>query len=260
MTGLSGHGDRIETAARPGTTHFGFRAVAEEEKTGLVRAVFDDVAPRYDLMNDMMSAGIHRLWKNRFVAELRPNPDMHLLDVAGGTGDIALRALKAGAARVTVCDINAEMLSVGRDRALDRGVTGGLDWILGDAERLPLPDESVDAYTIAFGIRNVTRIDAALTEVHRVLRPGGRFMCLEFSRVTLPGLDRIYDFYSFRFLPRIGRVVAGNASAYRYLAESIRRFPDQESFRSMIGAAGFEQVRHRNLSGGIAAIHSGWKI
>lgn len=241
-------------------THFGYRTVPEEQKSGLVRDVFDSVAGRYDLMNDLMSGGIHRLWKNAFMDTLRPRADMRLLDVGGGTGDIAFRFLERGGREAVVCDINAEMLKVGRDRAIDRGLLSGLTWICGDAESLPVPDRSVDAFTIAFCIRNVTRIDAALAEARRVLRPGGRFLCLEFSHVALPLLSAGYDAYSFKLLPWIGQVVTGDRESYQYLVESIRRFPDQETFAAMIADAGLDQVTWRNLSGGIAAIHSAWRI
>jgi len=210
-------------------------------------------------MNDLMSGGIHRLWKAAMIDWLRPRPDMHLLDVGGGTGDIAFRFRNAGGGEVTIADINHEMLKVGRKRAdADRQIAG-LTWMCADAERLPLADSSVDAYTIAFCIRNVTDIDQVLREARRVIKPGGRFLCLEFSRVMLPLLDRLYDSYSFRVLPAIGQVVTGNAEAYRYLAESIRRFPPQDRFARMIGAAGFDLVRYHNLSGGIAALHSAWR-
>ncbi|MBW7852342.1 MAG: bifunctional demethylmenaquinone methyltransferase/2-methoxy-6-polyprenyl-1,4-benzoquinol methylase UbiE [Rhodospirillales bacterium] len=242
------------------TTHFGFRTVAEEEKEPLVRAVFDDVASRYDLMNDLMSVGVHRLWKNSFIDWLHPRPGMTLLDVGGGTGDIAFRFRARGGGPVVVCDINEEMLRVGRDRAIDRGILTDIDWVCGDAERLPLADRSVDAYTIAFCLRNVTRIDAALAEARRVLRPGGRFLCLEFSRVVLPLLAAVYDQYSFKVLPAIGQMVAGNREAYQYLVESIRQFPAQEELAARIVGAGLEQVKVRNLSGGIAAIHSAWRL
>jgi demethylmenaquinone methyltransferase/2-methoxy-6-polyprenyl-1,4-benzoquinol methylase len=242
--------------------NFGFRPVEPAEKAALVRGVFDRVAARYDLMNDLMSGGVHRLWKEALLDWLAPRPGIAHLDVAGGTGDIALRLLDRvdGQAEVTLVDINPAMLSVGRDRAIDRGRLAEIAWAAGDAERLPFPDRSFDAYTIAFGIRNVTRIEAALAEAYRVLRPGGRFLCLEFSRVVVPGLDRLYDAYSFNVLPALGRVVARDADSYRYLAESIRNFPDQATFTALIAAAGFGQVRHRNLSGGIAAIHSGWRL
>jgi demethylmenaquinone methyltransferase/2-methoxy-6-polyprenyl-1,4-benzoquinol methylase len=216
-------------------------------------------------MNDLMSMGIHRLWKDALIDWLVPRPGQHLLDVAGGTGDVAFRFLdragaKGGQARVTVCDINHAMLSVGRDRAIDRGKVSGLDWVCGDAERLPLPSASVDAYTIAFGLRNVTHIDMALAEAYRVLKPGGRFICLEFSKVVVPLLEKPYDIYSFRVLPRIGQIVAKDADSYLYLAESIRRFPPQEELLARMQAVGFEQAKYRNLSGGIAAMHSGWRL
>lgn len=243
------------------TTHFGFRAVPVAEKASLVRGVFESVAPRYDLMNNLMSWGVHRLWKSVFIDKLNPRPAMRLLDVGGGTGDIAFAFLKRGGGDVTVCDINAEMLGVGRRRAVDRGIlSGGPAWVCGDAERLPVETSSVDAYTTAFCIRNVTDIPAALVEAGRVLKPGGRFLCLEFSQVVLPVLDRLYDAYSFRVLPLLGQVVAQDRDAYQYLAESIRRFPPQEKFAAMIAEAGLERVRYWNLSGGIAAIHSGWRL
>lgn len=242
------------------TTHFGFKTVEEERKASLVRAVFDAVAPNYDLMNDLMSLGIHRLWKDAFISAVKPKPGEHLLDVAGGTGDIAFRFLKRGGGQVAVCDINAEMLKVGRERAIDKGYLKGLEWVVGDAETLPMPDASVDAYTIAFGLRNVTHVDRALSEARRVLKPGGRFFCLEFSRVVLPLFDKLYDAYSFTVLPWLGAKVAGNADAYQYLAESIRRFPDQEGLIKMMEDAGFERARYANLSGGIAAIHSAWRL
>lgn len=246
-------------------THFGFKTVSMTDKRRLVRGVFDSVASRYDLMNDLMSAGVHRLWKDAFISWLAPRPGQHLLDVAGGTGDIAFRFLeRAGGAesgaRVTVCDLTPAMLEHGRNRAVDRGIVSGIDWVSGNAEGLPFADKSVDAYTIAFGIRNVADIPAALREAYRVLRPGGRFMCLEFSRVTAPVLARLYDVYSFSVLPKLGKIVAGDADSYQYLAESIRRFPDQERFAAMIRDAGFANVKLRNLSGGIAAIHSGWRL
>ena len=241
-------------------TNFGFRDVETAAKQGLVRGVFDSVAGRYDLMNDLMSGGLHRLWKAALVDWLRPRAGMHLLDVAGGTGDIARRFLDDGGGRVTVCDINGEMLRVGRDRAIDRGCVAAIDWTVGNAEALPLPASSVDAYTIAFGLRNVTHIDDALTEARRVLKPGGRFLCLEFSRVAVPWLRTLYDRYSFTVLPVLGSVVAGDRDAYQYLVESIRRFPDQDTLVERIQAAGLDQVRYRNLSGGIVAIHSAWRL
>jgi demethylmenaquinone methyltransferase/2-methoxy-6-polyprenyl-1,4-benzoquinol methylase len=247
-------------------THFGFASVPETEKASLVRGVFDSVADRYDLMNDLMSGGVHRVWKAAMLDWLNPRPGMRLLDVGGGTGDIAFRFIErlrragSGTGDIIVCDINREMLRVGRDRSIDRGLLGGIRWLCGDAESLPLADSSVDAFTIAFCIRNVTHIDRALAEARRVLRPGGRFLCLEFSHVVLPVLDRLYDTYSFRILPWLGEVVADDRDAYRYLVESIRRFPDQEAFAGMIEKAGLEQVKVRNLSGGIAALHSAWRL
>lgn len=242
------------------TTHFGFKTVAEEDKVSLVRDVFDSVASKYDLMNDLMSVGVHRLWKSAFLDWLRPRSDQTLLDVGGGTGDIAFGWRKRGGGPVTICDINREMLAVGRDRAVDRNLVGGLTWVCGNAEELPLPDRSVDRYTIAFCLRNVTHWDRAIAEAYRVLKPGGRFMCLEFSRVIVPGLREAYDSYSFNILPKVGGLVTGNAEAYQYLVESIRRFPPQEEMAEMVRAAGFRQVEVRNLSAGIAAIHSGWRI
>ncbi|WP_420403040.1 bifunctional demethylmenaquinone methyltransferase/2-methoxy-6-polyprenyl-1,4-benzoquinol methylase UbiE [Nisaea sp.] len=241
------------------TTHFGFRDVPVGEKAGMVRQVFDSVAGRYDLMNDLMSLGIHRLWKDALMDWIAPRADLALLDVAGGTGDIAFRYRARGGGPVTVCDINESMLTVGRERAVEKGIDG-LTWTVGNAEMLPVETASVDLYTIAFGLRNVTDIDAALREAERVLKPGGRFLCLEFSRLAIPALDPVYDFYSFKVLPEIGARVADDREAYRYLAESIRRFPDQESFVERIEAAGFGRIRYRNLSGGIAAIHSAWKL
>ena len=249
------------------TTHFGFREVPLARKGDLVRDVFDRVADRYDLMNDLMSAGVHRLWKSRLVQRLGLRPGQDLLDIAGGTGDVALGAFERRrarsarpAGRITVCDANPSMLEIGRDRAIDRGFLAGLDWICGDAQALPFADHSFDAATIAFGIRNVTQMDRALAEAHRVLKPGGRFLCLEFGRTVMPGLGRLYDLYSFSMLPRLGRIVTGDGEAYRYLVESIRRFPDQDAFAAMIEAAGFAQVRYVNLTGGIAVIHGGWRI
>jgi demethylmenaquinone methyltransferase/2-methoxy-6-polyprenyl-1,4-benzoquinol methylase len=241
------------------TTHFGYRTVARDEKAGLVRGVFDSVAHRYDLMNDLMSGGVHRLWKAAMIDWLRPHRAMHLLDVGGGTGDIAFRFRQAGGRNVTVVDVNEEMLAVGRDRAINAGYLDGITWLCGDAERLPVADTGVDAYTTAFCLRNVTDVPAALAEARRVLRPGGRFLCLEFSRVAIPLLDRLYDHYSFAVLPVLGQLVTGNGEAYRYLAESIRRFPSQQAFARMIREAGFDLVRFRNLSGGIAALHSAWR-
>lgn len=241
-------------------THFGFRTVAEDEKASLVRGVFDSVAPHYDLMNDLMSLGVHRLWKRAMLDWLAPRPGMTLLDVGGGTGDIGFRFLKRGGGSVRVVDVNAEMLARGWARAIDLGILDGIEWIHGNAEALPVDDASVDVYTTAFGIRNVTHIKRALAEARRVLKPGGRFLCLEFSCVAVPLLDRVYDAYSFNVLPALGGLVAGDRDAYQYLAESIRRFPDQDHFASMIADAGLDQVKVRNLSGGIAAMHSAWRV
>jgi demethylmenaquinone methyltransferase/2-methoxy-6-polyprenyl-1,4-benzoquinol methylase len=243
---------------------FGYRDVPASEKEELVREVFSSVARRYDLMNDLMSGGVHRLWKNVMVEWLNPQSGWRVLDVAGGTGDIAFRISQAvrargGAAEIVVCDINPEMIAEGRRRAALKD-EGGIDWVCGDAEALPVPDASVDAYTIAFGIRNVTHIDRALAEAQRVLKPGGRFLCLEFSRVEAPGLDALYDRFSFSVLPRLGEWVAKDGEAYQYLAESIRRFPPQMAFARMIEQAGLSRVKVRNLTGGIAALHSAWQI
>ena len=245
---------------KPGMTHFGYQSVPDDEKSSLVRDVFDSVAPKYDLMNDLMSLGVHRIWKRAMMDWLAPRPGMRLLDVGGGTGDIALRFIERGGTRVTVIDVNDEMLSQGRDRATDRGILDGIEWTQGDAENLPVADASQDAYTTAFCIRNVTHIDRALREARRVLKPGGRFLCLEFSQVVLPVLDQLYKTYSFKVLPALGEQVAGDRQAYQYLAESIRRFPAQGPFAEMITEAGLEQVKVRNLSGGIAAIHSAWRV
>jgi demethylmenaquinone methyltransferase/2-methoxy-6-polyprenyl-1,4-benzoquinol methylase len=237
---------------------FGYEDVPPEEKTRRVRGVFSNVAARYDVMNDFMSAGMHRIWKNQFVAKLKPRAGQHILDMAGGTGDIAFRIASRGA-QVTVADINPEMLAVGRERAKRRGVEGLL-WAEENAEQLSFPGQTFDAYTIAFGIRNVTHIDKALAEAHRVLRIGGRFLCLEFSTTTWPGFKQLYDRYSHNVVPRIGRVVARDEDSYRYLVESIRRFPDMPTFKRMIEQAGFSQVTVEPILGGAVAIHSGWKV
>jgi len=243
-----------------GTTDFGFRRVAVSDKKPLVRAVFDSVAPRYDLMNDLMSLGVHRVWKRIFVTALDPRPNRTLLDLAGGTGDISFGWLSRGGGPAILSDINPAMLAVGRDRALQRGIAGELRLLTADAERLPLPDRSVDRVSMAFGLRNCTDKPAALAEARRVLRPGGRFFCLEFSKVQVAALQPLYDAWSFRVLPRIGKRVAGDADSYQYLAESIRMFPDQDALAGMMRDAGLGQVRVQNLSGGIAAIHSGWRL
>jgi demethylmenaquinone methyltransferase / 2-methoxy-6-polyprenyl-1,4-benzoquinol methylase len=246
------------------TASFGFRDVAEDDKAGLVREVFSSVARRYDLMNDLMSGGVHRFWKDAMVERLNPRPGWRVLDVAGGTGDIAFRIadavrMRGGAAEIVVCDVNREMIGEGVRRAAEKGETA-IRWVCGDAEALPIPDGRLDAYTIAFGIRNVTHIDRALAEARRVLKPGGHFLCLEFSRVDAPGLDALYERFSFSVLPRLGELVAKDGEAYRYLAESIRRFPPQAAFAKMIAQAGLSRVTVRNIAGGIAALHSAWKI
>ncbi len=243
------------------TTHFGYRTVAEEEKAGLVHGVFSSVASKYDVMNDAMSIGIHRLWKDAMMDWLAPRAGQRLLDVAGGTGDIAFRFLKrAPGAGAVVLDMTEDMLTAGRRRAEADQLGDSLDWVVGDAMALPFADNAFDVYTISFGIRNVTRIADALGEAYRVLRPGGRLMVLEFSQLPNPGLQKLYDLYSFNVIPKMGKLIAGDEASYQYLVESIRRFPDQESFAAMIRAAGFEAVKYRNLTMGIAALHSGWKL
>jgi demethylmenaquinone methyltransferase/2-methoxy-6-polyprenyl-1,4-benzoquinol methylase len=244
------------------TTHFGYATVAEEDKAARVHDVFASVARRYDVMNDAMSLGIHRLWKDAMLDWLAPWPGMRLLDVAGGTGDIAFRFLRRvrGQGSATVLDMTADMLAEGRRRGEAGEFADRLDWVAGDAMALPFSDAAFDACTIAFGIRNVTRVEDAIAEAHRILRPGGRFLVLEFGRVPEVGLRRLYDLYSFAVIPRLGQAIAGDRASYRYLVESIRRFPDQETFAAMIAAGGFGQVRYRNLSMGIAALHSGWKL
>jgi demethylmenaquinone methyltransferase/2-methoxy-6-polyprenyl-1,4-benzoquinol methylase len=250
------------TSREPGTeSDFGFRHVSAQDKAPLVRAVFDSVASRYDLMNDLMSGFIHRRWKDELVARLAPRPGQIMLDVAGGTGDIACRALKRLApGSVIVCDVNHKMLEIGRARAIDAGILSGIEWVCGDAEALPVGDRSVDLYTIGFGLRNVTRIERALAEARRVLKPGGRFLCLEFAPAVAPWLAPAYDLYSFRVLPLIGQVVTGDRDAYTYLVESIRRFPTQSALCGLIEEAGLERVQFRNLTGGVAALHSAWRI
>ena len=237
---------------------FGYEDVEPQEKTRRVHGVFSNVATRYDLMNDVMSGGLHRRWKDLFVARVRPRRREKILDMAGGTGDVAFRLAAAGA-EVTVADINSDMLEVGRERARRRGI-GGLVWAQENAEALSFADGAFDAYTIAFGIRNVTHIDRALAEAHRALKTGGRFYCLEFSQTRWPGFADLYERYSRAVVPRIGRAVAGDAASYRYLVESIERFPDMEAFASMIGAAGFSNVKAEPILGGLVAIHSGWKV
>jgi demethylmenaquinone methyltransferase / 2-methoxy-6-polyprenyl-1,4-benzoquinol methylase len=247
------------------TTHFGFRDVPLDDKQTLVNDVFHSVARRYDLMNDLMSAGLHRIWKNLMISALNPprgDAPFALLDMAGGTGDIAFRAAKAAGTgfRATVCDINSDMLEVGRNRAAGRELDDRVSFVEGNAEALAFPDRSFDAYTIAFGIRNVPRIDAALSEAFRVLKPGGRFLCLEFSTVDVPGLDRIYDLFSFKVIPPLGRAVTGDADSYQYLVESIRKFPRPDAFAEMMRSGGFSRVKWQILSGGIVAMHSGWRL
>jgi len=240
------------------TTHFGFREVDERAKAGLVHGVFSSVASKYDLMNDVMSGGIHRLWKDAMMDWLAPRAGQRLLDVAGGTGDIALRFLRrAPTAEAVVLDLTESMLIEGRKRS---ATDERLDWVVGDAMALPFAAASFDVYTISFGIRNVTRINEALSEAYRVLKPGGRLMVLEFSQLPVSGLQKAYDLYSFNVIPRLGQLITGDRDSYQYLVESIRKFPDQDRFAEMIRDAGFEQVRYRNLSMGIAALHSGWKI
>ncbi|HEY3798042.1 MAG TPA: class I SAM-dependent methyltransferase [Caulobacteraceae bacterium] len=245
---------------------FGFQDVEPDEKPALVRAVFDRVARRYDLMNDLMSLGAHRLWKDAAAARLNPQPGEHVIDVAGGTGDLARRYARLGRAaaarrggeptRITVVDFDAAMVAAGRERGLDFDI----DWVVGDAQRLPLPDACADAVSIGFGLRNVTDISRALTDMRRVLKPGGRFLCLEFSKVTAGPLRRVYDAYSFRLIPEIGRRVAGDAEAYQYLVESIRRFPDQKTLVRLMAEAGFGRVSIANMAGGVVALHQGWAI
>ncbi|XP_039724257.1 2-methoxy-6-polyprenyl-1,4-benzoquinol methylase, mitochondrial [Pteropus medius] len=280
---------------RAAETHFGFETVSEEEKGGKVYQVFESVAKKYDVMNDMMSFGIHRVWKDLLLWKMRPFPGTQLLDVAGGTGDIAFRFLNyvqaqhqgkqkrqvraqqnlsweeiaqkyqneedsLGGSHVMVCDINKEMLKIGTQKACAQGYKAGLSWVLGDAEELPFDDDKFDVYTIAFGIRNVTHIDRALQEALRVLKPGGRFLCLEFSQVNNPLVSRLYDLYSFQVIPVLGEVIAGNWKSYQYLVESIRQFPSQEEFKEMIEDAGFQKVTYESLTSGIVAIHSGFKL
>ncbi len=255
--------DLDKSSAGKASASFGFASVAEDAKQGLVNEVFAKVARRYDLMNDLMSGGLHRLWKSEFVNWLAPPKSAvpyALLDVAGGTGDVALKVLDTAGigATAVICDISAEMMEVGRRRGAQAG--SRLAFVQGNAESLPFATRSFDAYTIAFGMRNLTHIEAGLAEAFRVLKPGGRFLCLEFSSVEVPLLDTLYDAYSFNAIPVLGGLVAGDSASYQYLVESIRRFPDQKSFMRLIEDAGFERVRYRNLTGGIAAIHSAWRL
>lgn len=271
------------------TTHFGYQDVPEDEKASRVKGVFDSVASKYDLMNDLMSAGLHRLWKREMVGMLAPQNGMNILDVAGGTGDIAFRIVdslspKGGGpgrgtfsiasqiplpnpppqagegVKITIADINDKMLEEGKARAIDRNILSGIEWLCADAESLPLPDNHFDAYTIAFGIRNVTHIEKALAEAYRVLKIGERFLCMEFSQLPQPLMQKLYDAYSFSVIPLVGEKITGDRAAYQYLVESIRKFPNQETFATMIKKAGFGNVSYRNLSGGVVAIHSGRKL
>jgi len=246
-------------------THFGEKTVPLADKQGLVDDVFHSVARRYDLMNDLMSGGLHRAWKDALVTAVNPpksDKEFALLDLAGGTGDVAFRVVEAGSAgvRVTVCDINADMLAVGRERARERGHDLAVTFEQGNAEELPYPDRRFDCVTIAFGIRNVPRIERALAEAYRVLRIGGRFLCLEFSAVTVPGIDKLYELYSFQVIPRVGEAVTGDREAYQYLVESIRKFPKPPAFAKMIETAGFRRVSFTPMTAGVVALHSGWKL
>ena len=243
------------------TTHFGFETVREDEKAGRVQGVFSSVASKYDIMNDVMSVGIHRIWKETMMDWLAPRAGQKLLDVAGGTGDISFKFLgRAGSGHATVCDITESMLIAGKTRAEAATMSDSLDWVVGDAMALPFADNTFDVYTISFGIRNVTRPQEALNEAFRVLRPGGRLMVLEFSQLPSPMMQAAYDAYSFNVIPRMGQLIANDRDSYQYLVESIRKFPDQETFLEMVKIAGFENAKYRNLSLGIAALHSGWKL
>ena len=243
------------------TTHFGYAEVPESEKAGRVQGVFSSVATKYDVMNDAMSMGIHRIWKDAMMDWLAPRPGQRLLDVAGGTGDISFRFLKrAGRGHATVLDLTEPMLVEGRKRAEAEALGDSLDWVVGDAMALPFADNSFDVYTVSFGIRNVTRPEVALAEAYRVLKPGGRLMVLEFSHIPNDMMQKAYDLYSFNIIPRMGQMIAGDRDSYQYLVESIRRFPDQESFLGMVRGAGFENAKYRNLTMGVACLHSGWKL
>ena len=243
------------------TTHFGAQTVLESEKAGKVKSLFGDVASKYDIMNDVMSVGIHRIWKEAMMDWLAPRPGQKLLDVAGGTGDVSFKFLKrAGHGHATVLDLTENMLVEGRQRAEADSLADSLDWVVGDAMALPFPDNMFDVYTISFGIRNVTRPQEALNEAYRVLRPGGRLMVLEFSQLPNPMMQKAYDLYSFNVIPRMGQMIANDRDSYQYLVESIRNFPDQETFLGMVRDAGFDQAKYRNMTMGIAALHSGWKL
>lgn len=259
---IEGRKDRTTSPmTEENTTHFGFQTVPEADKAGMVHGVFTNVASKYDIMNDLMSGGMHRLWKDAMMDWLAPRAGQRLLDVAGGTGDVAFRFLtRAAESQAVVLDMTESMLISGRQRAEAGQMAERLDWVVGDAMALPFADNSFDVYTISFGIRNVTRVQDALREAHRVLRPGGRLMVLEFSRIPNDLAQWVYDKYSFNVIPAMGQVVAGDRDSYQYLVESIRKFPDQETFASMIRVAGFDLVKYRNLTMGIAALHSGWKL
>jgi demethylmenaquinone methyltransferase/2-methoxy-6-polyprenyl-1,4-benzoquinol methylase len=248
------------TSNTPETVDFGFTTVDRAKKRELVREVFDSVAGKYDIMNDLMSLGVHRLWKREFIQALDPRPNRSLLDLAGGTGDITFGWLKKGGGPAILSDINAAMLSVGRDRATANGLLSEISFMVTDAEAISLPDSSVDRVSMAFGLRNCTNKDKVIAEARRVLKPGGKFLVLEFSKLQIAGLEKLYDAWSFQALPKIGQVVANDAHSYQYLAESIRMFPDQETLKAMMETAGLERVSYRNLSGGIAAIHQGWRL
>ncbi len=248
------------TSNTPETVDFGFTTVDRGKKRELVREVFDSVAGKYDIMNDLMSLGVHRLWKREFIQALDPRPNRTLLDLAGGTGDITFGSLKKSGGPAILSDINAAMLSVGRDRATANGLLSEISFMVTDAEAISLPDSSVDRVSMAFGLRNCTNKDKVIAEARRVLKPGGKFLVLEFSKLQIAGLEKLYDAWSFQALPKIGQLVANDAHSYQYLAESIRMFPDQETLKAMMETAGLERVSYRNLSGGIAAIHQGWRL
>jgi len=252
----------VNDGSRDKTTHFGYREVPESSKAGLVGQVFDSVASRYDIMNDVMSFGVHRLWKRFTIGQAGVRAGQRVLDVAGGTGDLsAAFARQAGpTGMVTVADINAAMLEVGRARLTDRGLVGNIEYVQADAEQLPFPDNHFDCITMAFGLRNVTHQDRALASMYRVLKPGGRLLVLEFSRPVLPGLNAVYDAYSFNILPKLGKLIANDEASYRYLVESIRKHPDQETLKGLMEQAGFERVHYFNLTGGIVALHKGYKF
>lgn len=255
----------MSNKAQSETTHFGYRDVPREEKAGLVKGVFDQVASKYDVMNDLMSLGMHRLWKRNMVDAIELRDNASVLDMAGGTGDISFQIMRKAQKKklsidITVCDINAAMLNEGRARAIDTNQLEGYEWICGNAEVLPFESNRYDAYTIAFGIRNVTDIPAALKEAHRVLKPGGKFYCLEFSKVTQQTLAHLYYAYSFHVIPRVGQMVVGDGSPYQYLVESIQKFPPQEEFAQMLRGAGFAMVKYENMTGGVVALHTGYKV